>query len=181
MWNLSRTCPHPVESPLICSVHGRAAQAGDGPVTYFLERSLLIPRPREEVFAFFADALNLERITPPFLRFHILTPPPIAMHTGTLIDYELRLYGVKFKWKTRIEGFQPPHFFVDAQLKGPYRQWVHRHTFEEVQGGTLMRDRVEYALSLGPLGALAHALMVRRSVEKIFAFRNQTIAGIFGA
>lgn len=149
-------------------------------MSYSLERSLLIRRPREEVFAFFADAMNLERITPPFLRFHILTPGPIAMRTETLIDYELQLYGVKFRWKTRIEAFEPPRFFVDAQVKGPYRRWVHRHTFEEVPGGTMMRDHVEYEVGMGPLGAVAHALFVRRSVERIFAHRNATIGALLG-
>ncbi len=146
---------------------------------YHLERSLFIPRPRADVFAFFSDALNLERITPAFLHFHILTPPPIAMFAGTLIDYELRLYGVRFKWQTRIEAFEPPSFFIDTQVKGPYKLWHHRHEFEDAPGGTLMRDRLDYDLSFGPLGAIAHALFVRRSVEQIFDHRNQTIAGIF--
>jgi ligand-binding SRPBCC domain-containing protein len=146
---------------------------------YRLEREMLIRKPREEVFAFFSDAQNLERITPSFLRFHIVTPGPIAMRAGTLIDYELRLYGVKFRWRTRIAAFEPPAFFVDEQLKGPYRRWVHRHTFEEAPGGTLMRDRVEYELGFGPFGALAHALFVRRSVERIFNYRNKTIEEIF--
>lgn len=144
-----------------------------------LERELFIPRPRAEVFPFFADAANLERITPPFLRFRILTPPPIAMHAGTLIDYELRLYGLKFRWRTRIEAFEPPHYFVDVQLRGPYKLWHHRHDFEEVPGGTLMRDRVDYDLPFGPLGALARAFFVRRSVEQIFDYRNKTITEIF--
>lgn len=131
------------------------------------------------MFAFFADAANLERITPPFPGFHILTPQPIAMHSGTLIDYELRLYGVRLRWKTRIEAFEPPAYFVDVQLKGPYRRWVHRHEFVSVPGGTLMRDRLEYEAGMGPLGALAHWLFVRRSVEKIFDYRNATIGDIF--
>ena len=146
---------------------------------YHLERSLFIPRPRAEVFAFFSDALNLERITPAFLRFHILTPPPIAMHAGALIDYELRLYGVRFKWQTRIEAFEPPSFFIDTQVKGPYKLWHHRHEFEDAPGGTLMRDRLDYDLPFGPLGALAKVLFVGRSVERIFDHRNATIAEIF--
>ncbi len=146
---------------------------------YHLDRSLFIPRPRAEVFAFFADAFNLERITPAFLHFHILTPPPIAMREGTLIDYELRLYGARFKWRTRIEAFAPPSFFIDTQLKGPYKHWHHRHTFEEAPGGTLMHDCLDYDLSFGPLGSLAHALFVRRSVEQIFTHRNQTISELF--
>ncbi|HEY1502188.1 MAG TPA: SRPBCC family protein [Acidobacteriaceae bacterium] len=150
-------------------------------MSYWLERSLLIPRARPEVFAFFSDAFNLERITPTFLHFHILTPPPIAMRAGTLIDYELRLYGVKFHWKTRIVAFDPPFSFEDEQEKGPYRRWHHRHDFEEVPGGTVMRDRVDYDLAFGPLGALARRLFVRQSVEKIFDHRNATIQEIFGA
>jgi hypothetical protein len=150
-------------------------------VSYRLERSLFIPRPRPEVFGFFSDAFNLERVTPSFLHFHILTPPPIAMRAGTVIDYELRLYGVKFHWKTRISAFEPPFYFEDEQEKGPYRHWHHRHDFEEVPGGTLMRDLVDYALAFEPFGSLAHSLFVRRSVEKIFEYRNQTILEIFGA
>jgi ligand-binding SRPBCC domain-containing protein len=146
---------------------------------FHLERALFIPRPRAEVFAFFSDALNLERITPPFLRFHVLTPAPIPMRAGTLIDYELRLYGIRFQWQTRIEAFQPPTLFIDTQERGPYKVWCHRHEFEEVPGGTRMGDRLDYALPFGPLGSIARTLFVRRSVEQIFDYRNQTIAEIF--
>lgn len=148
-------------------------------MAYHLERELFIARPHEEVFAFFADAGNLERITPPFLRFHILTPQPIEMRAGTLIDYELHLYGVRLKWRTLIEAFEPPSFFIDTQLSGPYRRWHHRHEFTEVLGGTQMWDRVEYDLALGPIGAVANALFVHRSVKRIFDYRNATIAKIF--
>lgn len=146
---------------------------------YHLQRSLFIARPREEVFAFFSDAFNLERITPAFLRFHILTPGPIAMRAGTLIDYELRLYGIRFQWQTLIEKYDPPLFFIDTQVRGPYRHWHHRHEFEEVLGGTQIHDIVEYELSFGAIGALVHALFVRRSVEQIFDYRNAVIAKIF--
>ena len=149
-------------------------------MSYLLERSLFIPRPREEVFAFFADAHNLEQITPAFLRFRILTPGPIAMKAGTLIDYQLNLHGLPVKWRTRIEEFTPPSSFVDVQLSGPYRRWHHRHEFEAVPGGTEMRDRVEYELPFGPLGALARLLFVRRSLDQIFDHRNATIAELFG-
>ncbi|MBV8629677.1 MAG: SRPBCC family protein [Silvibacterium sp.] len=141
-----------------------------------LERSLLIPRPRAEVFAFFADACNLERITPAFLHFHILTPAPIPMRSGALIDYELRLYGVRFRWKTLIEEFAPMSHFVDVQLTGPYRRWHHTHTFEDAPGGTRMYDRVVYEMPLGPFGAIAGALFVRRSLDRIFDYRNKTIS-----
>ncbi len=142
---------------------------------YLLERSLFVPRPRAEVFAFFADACNLERITPAFLHFRILTPGPIPMRAGTLIDYELKLYGIRFHWKTLIEEFTPASSFVDVQLTGPYRKWHHRHIFEDVPGGTEMRDRVEYEMPLGPIGAVARALLVRRSLDRIFDYRNRTI------
>ncbi|HZD49411.1 MAG TPA: SRPBCC family protein [Silvibacterium sp.] len=152
---------------------------------YRLERSLFIPRPRQEVFTFFADACNLERITPAFLHFHILTPGPVPMKAGTLIDYELRLYGVRFKWRTRIEEFTPMSSFpissfVDTQVTGPYRKWHHRHEFEEVSGGTEMRDRVQYEMPLGLIGALVRWLFVRRSLDRIFDYRNRAITEIFG-
>jgi ligand-binding SRPBCC domain-containing protein len=145
---------------------------------YLLERSLFVPRPRAEVFAFFADACNLQRITPQFLHFRILTPGPIQMRAGTLIDYELKLYGIRFHWKTLIEEFTPASSFVDVQLTGPYRKWHHRHTFDDVSGGTEMRDRVEYELPLGPIGAAARALFVRRSLDRIFDYRNKTIMSV---
>jgi hypothetical protein len=148
-------------------------------LTHHLERSLFLPRPREEIFAFFADAGNLERITPAFLHFHILTPRPIPMQAGTLIDYQLRLFGVPFHWKTRIESFDPPSFFTDVQLTGPYRRWHHRHDFTDAPNGTTMCDRVEYELPLGPLGAIAQTLFVRRAVNQIFDHRNATITKIF--
>ncbi|MGA7524362.1 MAG: SRPBCC family protein [Acidobacteriaceae bacterium] len=147
----------------------------------FLERVLLIPRPRAEVFPFFADARNLERITPPWLRFQVVTPWPIEMRPGALIDYRLGLYGVGFRWRTRIEEWSPPESFVDVQLRGPYRRWRHRHSFAEVSGGTLMRDVVEYEVGWGWAGAAAQRLFVRRSVEEIFEVRNRVIGGIFGS
>lgn len=148
--------------------------------TWVLEQEQFIPRPRAEVFAFFADAFNLERITPGFLGFRILTPAPIEMAAGTIIEYRIGLYGLPMRWRTRIDQFEPEARFVDVQEKGPYRRWRHTHTFEEVEGGTLMRDRVEYEIPLGPLGTLARALFVRRSLERIFAHRRAVIAEIFG-
>lgn len=148
--------------------------------THLLERSQLVPRPRLEVFAFFADAHNLERITPPELHFEILTPAPIPMAPGSLIDYRLSLFGVPFRWRTLIEVFEPGVRFVDVQLRGPYRLWRHLHEFEDAPGGTLMRDRVEYALPLGPLGALAHVLFVRRQVDAIFRHRTVAVERLLG-
>jgi hypothetical protein len=147
-------------------------------MAYRLERSLFIPKPRAQVFPFFADAGNLERITPPYVHFHIRTPQPIAMRAGTLIDYELRLYGMRFQWQTKIEEYAPPDYFVDIETRGPYRTWRHRHEFEDAPGGTLIRDCVDYEMRFGPVGALARALLVRRSLERIFDYRNKVILEI---
>lgn len=143
--------------------------------TYLLESEQFIPRPLAEVFPFFADAGNLEAITPEFLNFRILTPRPIPMHPGALIDYQIKLFGLPLKWRTRIEEFEPPNRFVDVQVRGPYKLWHHTHEFREVDGGTRMTDRVQYQLYLGPLGSLAHTLWVRRTLARIFEHRRQTI------
>lgn len=145
-----------------------------------LEREQLIPRPRGEVFAFFADAYNLEAITPPWLRFGVQTPRPIEMRAGTLIAYRMRLHGVPVRWLTRIEQWQPGVRFVDRQLRGPYRLWHHTHEFAERDGGTAMRDTVRYALPLGPLGALANRAFVAGDLRRIFDFRREAIASILG-
>jgi len=140
--------------------------------TYHLQRVQLIGRPRDEVFAFFADAGNLEAITPESLQFQILTPRPIEMRAGTLIDYRLKLAGVPFHWQTRIETFDPPYSFSDLQAKGPYRRWHHWHEFHEVPAGTITVDRVEYELPLGPFGRLARTLFVERNLDQIFEHRR---------
>jgi len=143
--------------------------------TYHLERRQFIPLPREEVFSFFADAGNLEAITPPSLNFRILTPRPIRIQEGTSIDYRLKLFGIPFHWRTRIESFDAPHRFSDTQERGPYKLWRHTHEFHEQGGGTLMIDRVDYQIRLGPLGRLANAWFVRRQLEDIFNYRYRTI------
>jgi ligand-binding SRPBCC domain-containing protein len=149
--------------------------------TWTLERQQTIPRPRSEVFAFFEDAANLGRITPPFLRFRIATPPPIAMGVGTLIDYRIALFGVPMRWRTRIDVYEPQVRFVDTQLRGPYRLWRHTHEFRDEPGGTLIIDRVEYALGFGFAGSIARALFVRRTLERIFDYRSATVSAIFAA
>jgi ligand-binding SRPBCC domain-containing protein len=135
-----------------------------------------LPRPVHAVFAFFADAGNLDALTPPWLRFEILTPRPIEMRVGARIDYRLRLHGLPLRWQSEITAWQPPRRFVDEQRCGPYREWYHEHTFSEQDGGTLVGDRVRYAL-LG--GALIERLFVRRDVAKIFAYRQQKLAELF--
>lgn len=144
-----------------------------------LHRSLWLPADVETVFAFFAEAGNLERLTPPLLRFEILTPQPIEMAEGTLIDYRLRIRGLPVRWRTRIAAWDPPHRFVDEQLRGPYRMWVHEHTFEPSDNGTVVRDRVRYRVPGGPLAPLVHRLIVRRDVEAIFDFRERELRRIF--
>lgn len=139
---------------------------------------LWLPRPRAEVFDFFSDAANLERITPPFLRFRIETPLPIEMRNGALIDYRLRVRGVPIRWRTEIRSWEPPLRFVDVQLRGPYRLWEHTHTFEERDGGTLCGDTVRFAVWGG---ALVERLFVRREVAAIFAYRERVLRGLFEA
>ena len=144
--------------------------------TFVLEREQIIARPRDELFPFFAEARNLEAITPAFLRFQVLTPGPIEMRAGALIDYRIRLRGVPIRWRTEISVWEPPFRFVDRQLSGPYRKWVHEHRFEEVPGGTRCLDRVEYAVPGGPLlEDVVHALFVRRDVARIFDFRRDAL------
>ncbi|MGA8005881.1 MAG: SRPBCC family protein [Burkholderiales bacterium] len=134
----------------------------------------IIPRSIDEVFPFFAAAENLEVITPPELGFEVLTPAPIVIAEGTIIDYRLRLFGLPFRWRTRIARWDPPHQFVDEQLKGPYRKWVHTHTFREVDGGTEMTDEVRYRLPLPPFGDIGYPV-VRLQVKRIFAYRRRQL------
>ena len=137
---------------------------------------LWLPKERASLYPFFADATNLGVITPPWVGFQILTPGKIEMRIGTLIDYRLRVHGFPLHWQTEITAWEPPFRFVDEQRRGPYRQWVHTHTFEEKNGGTLCRDEVLYAV---PGGRLVNWLMVRRDVEKIFEYRSTVLRQMF--
>jgi len=140
-----------------------------------LHREQRLDRSREEVFAFFADAFNLEALTPPLLGFEVLTPRPIEMAAGIQISYRLRVHGVPLGWLTEIREWRPPERFVDAQLKGPYAVWHHTHEFHVLpDGGTLMRDIVRYRPALWPLGELALPL-VRRDLRRIFDFRRDAV------
>lgn len=136
-----------------------------------------VPRPLNEVFDFFSNAFNLERLTPPLLRFNVLTPPPIEMREGLLIDYRLRVRGIPVRWQSEITVWEPPYRFVDEQRRGPYRVWWHEHSFEERDAGTVCRDRVRFAV---PGGRLVQRLFVDPDVKKIFAYRGERLAEIFG-
>lgn len=141
-----------------------------------LEAELWAARPREEVFAFFANARNLEAITPPLVRFAILTPGSIEMRVGLRIDYQLRVRGMPLRWQSEITAWEPPIRFVDEQRRGPYRVWIHEHTFEERDGGTLALDRVRYAV---PGGGLIERFFVRPALRQIFAYRQTKLGEIF--
>jgi ligand-binding SRPBCC domain-containing protein len=148
---------------------------------HVLEREQWIPASLEAVSAFFADAGNLDALTPPWLRFRILSPLPIEMRADALIEYQLRLAGIPVRWRTRIAKWDPPFEFVDVQERGPYALWEHSHRFRVLGGGVLMADFVRYALPFGPLGALAHAAGVKASLAAIFDYRFARIRERFGA
>jgi ligand-binding SRPBCC domain-containing protein len=145
---------------------------------HLLERRQRVAVPAERAFAFFSDARNLEAITPPWLRFRVLTPGAIEMREGALIDYRLRLHGIPLAWRTRIVVWEPPHRFVDVQLRGPYALWEHTHTFaRDGYDAVVIADRVRYALPFGPLGELARHLFVRRDLDRIFDHRVRAVVG----
>lgn len=140
-----------------------------------LQTAQWLPAPLEEVFRFFSDASNLQALTPPWAHFQILTAAPIAMRAGTRIDYRIRLHGIPITWQSEIASWDPPHGFVDVQVRGPYRRWVHTHSFAEARGGTTVGDAVDFDV---PLGFLV-GWLVKRDVEKIFAYRQRELSRIF--
>ena len=144
-----------------------------------LERTQIVRQPLVETFRFFSEPRNLERLTPAFLKFKFLSPPPEVLRPGDVVDYQIRLYGVPVHWRTRIEVVEAPNRFVDVQEKGPYALWRHSHTFRDIGGGqTEVKDRVEYAMPLGVLGEIAYRLFVARSLARIFEYRERELAAI---
>lgn len=141
---------------------------------HVLERSQRFEVPVEQAFEFYVDAGNLEPMTPPWLHFEVTTPGEVILRQGALLDYRLKLHRVPLHWQSRIEAWEPPLRFVDVQARGPYSLWEHTHLFEpDGDAATVIHDRVRYALPLGPLGALAHRLFVRRDLERIFDYRSR--------
>jgi ligand-binding SRPBCC domain-containing protein len=143
---------------------------------YRLEASQWLPRSPEEIFGFFSDAFELQTLTPSWLRFCVLTPPPIHMRAGVLIDYRLQVHGLPLRWQSRIDQWSPPIRFTDVQTRGPYRYWSHEHIFQPLDGGTLCRDIVEYQVYGG---MLVHALFVRRDLSRIFKYRQTILQQLF--
>jgi ligand-binding SRPBCC domain-containing protein len=145
--------------------------------TFVLHAEQWLPCPRERLFAFFSDAFQLETLTPPLLHFEVVTPPPIVIQSGTLIDYRLRLHGIPVRWQSEIGEWEPPSRFVDRQTRGPYRLWRHEHRFVERDGGTLVIDHVDYRV---PGGRIVNRLFVVLDLRKIFRFRMQKLQELFG-
>ncbi|MFN8706778.1 MAG: SRPBCC family protein [Planctomyces sp.] len=166
-WKVAEACYLPPEFlyDSSCSVH-------------VMRTSVILPRSRDEIFAFFSDAFQLQRLTPEWVNFGILTPAPILIREGCLIDYKLRIHGIPVRWRTEISSWNPPFAFTDRQLKGPYSLWEHRHIFEEVPGGTLMHDIVRYR---SPGGRLLNWLFVENDVRRIFEFRALKMIELFPA
>ena len=144
---------------------------------FTFQTEVWLPRPQPEVFEFFSDASNMGHITPAWLRFHMLTPPPLRLRPGIAIDYKLTLRGIPVHWRSEITHWEPPHRFVDRQVHGPYRLWIHEHRFRELDGGTLCEDFVRYA---PPGGALANRLFVEPDLRRIFDYRRQRLQELLG-
>jgi len=143
---------------------------------HIIDQSFTIGQSKEDIFEFFASAENLERLTPPWLNFKILSALPIDMDAGTVIEYQIKLHGIPIRWESEITLWDPPHNFCDVQRKGPYRKWVHEHIFETSDVGTLVRDRVNYEV-IG--GNLINKLFVKKDLDKIFNYRQATLLSIF--
>lgn len=149
-------------------------------MAYNLVREQVVERPLEETFAFFAEPRNLAKITPRWLGFSIVELDPGPMREGYRMRYRIHPLGFPSRWTSKITAWDPPHRFVDEQVEGPYRFWRHEHTFRAVDGGTEIRDRVEYALPLGALGRIAHSLLVKWQLQAIFRYRERKVRRILG-
>ena len=171
----SQMQPTKIENDIVIT-SAREAEVDD--IGYMLTASMEVDLPIGMVFNFFSDAMNLEAITPPWLHFSVLTPKPIEMRAGLLLDYQLYLHRIPIRWRTEISEWEPPYRFVDQQLKGPYKRWHHEHTFEEIDGKTVVHDRVHY-IPRG--GALIHRWFVKPDLLKIFNYRQQTLREVFAA
>jgi ligand-binding SRPBCC domain-containing protein len=147
--------------------------------TYTLSRTAWVPRPLDAIFDFFSQAGNLQTLTPPFLNFKITDVPP-KLRAGALIRYSLRVHGVPVRWVTEITEWNPPHRFVDIQLSGPYKLWRHTHSFVAENGGTTLKDEVQYGLPFGPIGSIVHWAVVERDVNAIFDYRGEKMRELFG-
>ena len=161
------------------TIHVDISRNGSG---WVVKTEQVFPKPPEEIFPCFSDARNLERITPSFLQFKVLTPGPIDMEPGAIIDYRLKVRGVPIRWRTKIESFEPPRMFVDDQVRGPYKRWHHTHIFEPTPDGkgTTARDEVRYEPPGGPLKPIVNALFIQRDVKKIFEHRGEVLSEMFG-
>lgn len=144
-----------------------------------LQRATFINRPVDEVFHFFSNPVNLARITPPAFRLRIITPQPVVIQQGTIIDYKIKALGIPFKWRTEITVWQPPHRFVDIQVHGPYSLWTHEHVFEAKDGGTLMHDRLQFRSPGWVLEPLINKLLVQPKIEELFDHREACLKKIF--
>ena len=143
---------------------------------HIIDQSFSIGQSKEDIFDFFASAENLERLTPPWLNFKIISSLPINMDVGTVIEYEIKLHGIPIRWESEITLWDPPHRFCDIQRKGPYKKWVHEHIFETSDVGTLVKDKVNYEV-IG--GNLINKLFVKNDLAKIFNYRQATLLTIF--
>ncbi len=148
--------------------------------TYHLRCRMLAPLPLDQVFEVFENPYNLAKITPPWLAFHVISRDQVVMRPGAEIEYRIRWLGIPLYWKTRITGYEPPFFFTDEQERGPYPLWRHHHTFQSTPEGVIVSDHVEYALPFGPLGRLAHKLVVGNQLRRIFTYRQRKLAEMFG-
>jgi len=146
---------------------------------HFLTTSTVINKPLSEVFEFFSNAENLNKITPPDMQFKILTPLPIIIKKGTLIDYKIKVNGIPLNWQTEITEFEVNKRFIDKQLKGPYRVWIHEHTFEEKDGKTIMNDHVQFLSPGWFLEPIINKLFIEKKVKGIFAYREKILTNLF--